>query len=121
MEAKDTAISTDEANRAYDNARKTYEDECKSEGKPIDQIKADEAGINGQSLVQAKISFEAGREAATREMHSHINEMLAPIRLCLYRIVPTSGSNDYGLADKDGDAIDIESVLKPAMDSYYKD
>ncbi len=59
-------------------------------------------------------------ENTPEQMHDHINEMLAPVGLCLYRLTPTNSADDYGLADKDGDPIDIESVLKPAMDNYYK-
>ncbi len=59
-------------------------------------------------------------EDVMKEMHNHINEILAPIGLCLYRLTPTKGADDYGLADKDGDSIDIELILKPAMDNYYK-
>ena len=59
-------------------------------------------------------------EKVMKQMHDHINEMLSPISLCLYRLTPTEGAKDYGLADKYGDSIDIESVLKPTMDRYYQ-
>lgn len=52
-------------------------------------------------------------------IHKDINKMLEPVGLRLSYVVDGTGIRDFMLADRDGDGIEIEDVLGPAMNDYY--
>ncbi len=81
---------------------------------------ASKGDIDRFLLAQAEISFNAGIKEERDRVHIEINKMLEPLKLHLSWI--TGGelaTEQYGLADDDGDDIDI-GVIVNALEAWEK-
>ena len=75
--------------------------------------------------IDALYKVDGLREAVTKErdrVHAEINKMLEPLKLHLSWIASNGiTSEQYGLADEDGDDIDFVTLFEPVLQQDTKD
>jgi hypothetical protein len=87
------------------------------------QLQADQQVVDKLKAEITRLEAEK-KEITNKErgrVHTEINKMLEPLQLHLCWITSTGiASEQYGLADKDGDDVDFVTLFEPVLKEYLQ-